>query len=76
MIMFVACDACKHIHDELIDGWIPACDAFPRGIPKIGFMETKDQKIKEPCNNGVSFELGNENMAKAVFGKEYKKLLS
>lgn len=75
MVCVVACDACKHIHRELIDGWKAGCDAFPDGIP-MGFMRTKDQKINELCNNGIGFELGDEDMAEAVFGKDYKNAIS
>ena len=48
------CDRCKYSHNELLDGWKPACDAFPDGIP-VSMLHVKVEELPE-CNNGIKFE--------------------
>ena len=55
MICLHPCDECIHIHEKLVDGWKPACDAFPEGIPDSVY-EINVTKLKE-CNNGIKYEL-------------------
>ena len=50
------CDKCKHEYNQLFDGWKPACDAFPDGIPGDLYFEIEPTDKKE-CNNGIGFEL-------------------
>ncbi len=54
MIGFDVCAFCKHRRDEMKDGWISTCDAFPDGKP-LDFDYSRVKKIKE-CNNGIGFE--------------------
>lgn len=54
MIVFLACDECRNQLPELIDGWKPACKAFPESIPdKI--LRLNPKKLPE-CANGYKFE--------------------
>lgn len=57
MIYISDCCECKYQRDELLDGWIPCCDAFPDGIP-LNFKFGKAKELKE-CNNGIGFEKKN-----------------
>lgn len=50
-----SCGYCKHILPD-IDGWIPACEAFPEGIPDEILFYADVTKLPE-CNNGIKFEL-------------------
>ncbi len=54
MICIVKCADCKYIRDN-IDGWLPACDAFPEGVPDD--FNYGDIKEGVPCNhqNGIGF---------------------
>ena len=54
MIMLSDCDKCIHEHEELLDGWNMACDAFPDGIPYE--LVFGDAEIRSECNNGIRFE--------------------
>ena len=45
------CDKCKHSRDN-IDGWLPACDAFPEGIP-ANFYGNDEGEI---CNGKIGYE--------------------
>ncbi len=49
-----SCDRCIHAHKELLNGWKPACDAFPDGIP-VSMLDVIPEKLPE-CNNGIRFE--------------------
>ncbi len=60
MICIDDCAYCKHNRDEMKDGWIPTCDAFPDGIPYEHITNNDVKNIKE-CNNGVGFEPEEEN---------------
>ena len=52
------CSFCKHQHDEMKDGWIPTCDAFPDGRP---FNLNKNNRTTvQECNNGIKFEFRDE----------------
>lgn len=53
------CDGCKHLREK-IDGWKPACDAFPAGIPNEHalYANRTDTPI---CNDGIGFESENDN---------------
>lgn len=73
MQYITACAACKH-QRELLNGWKTACDAFPDGIP-MDYSVPYD-KLKEPCNNGIGFEVEDEELARIVLGKHYEKLIS
>ena len=49
-----SCDNCTHQHEDLIDGWKTACDAFPDGIPsRFACLVEPKPKI---CNNGIGYE--------------------
>ena len=52
--MLSDCDKCIHEHEELLDGWNMACDAFPDGIPYE--LVFGDAEIRSECNNGIRFE--------------------
>lgn len=55
MVRVINCAVCKHNRDEMVDGWIPTCDAFPDGWPKgFDYMSTKEGK---ECANGIAFEV-------------------
>lgn len=47
------CDYCIYRHKELLNGWIPTCDAFSKGNP-INFIP--DRTGKAACNNGIGYE--------------------
>ena len=47
------CDACARMRNGLIDGWLPACEAFPDGIPG-DFMLSNDARVV--CGNEVGFK--------------------
>ena len=47
------CDRCARAHEELVDGWLVACDAYPDGIPTKFFLSGDDRTV---CNNGIGFE--------------------
>jgi hypothetical protein len=49
------CDNCAHCHSVLADGWKPACDAFPHGIPAELYLHTDPAELPE-CANGIRFE--------------------
>lgn len=49
-----ACDSCKHKRPK-VDGWKPACDAFPEGIPSKLIVYAKKEDLNE-CNNGIGYE--------------------
>lgn len=57
MVKLEICGWCKH-YTEMIDGWLPACKAFPEGLPHPKLFEPKEDV---ECNNGVGFEV-NEDM--------------
>lgn len=52
------CDGCKHLHEK-IDGWKPACDAFPDGIPNEHALYA-DREKTPVCNNGIGYESENK----------------
>ena len=45
------CDKCKN-KTELIDNWLPACRAFPNGIPLDFYGNPEGEK----CNNDIGYE--------------------
>ena len=49
------CDQCIHMRKDLLDGWNPACDAYPNGIPSHVILQTDVTKLKE-CRNGIKYE--------------------
>lgn len=57
MIYITPCKKCKN-WIGMVDGWLPACKAFPEGMP----YDFEDEKIPEmaECNNGYKYE-PNEN---------------
>ena len=59
MICLWECDSCIHARDEKVDGWIFACDAFPKGMP-MDFDMGRVREMKE-CNNGIGYEEKEEN---------------
>ena len=52
MIKGVKCLECEHLL-KTINGFIPTCKAFPKGIPDYIFW---NEANKEECNNGIGFE--------------------
>lgn len=52
MIRLSDCDNCKH--RKGMKGCLPACDAFPEGIP-YEFDDSKVIELKE-CKNGIGYE--------------------
>ena len=62
MICLSICDKCKHEHEELYDGWMIACDAFPKGhIPReITKYANEGDDIIKNCANGIGFEPKSE----------------
>ena len=49
-----SCDKCKNRLPGLVDGWEPACTAYPDGIPSAYFCRVEPKpKI---CNNGIGYE--------------------
>ena len=51
------CTFCIHQHEELKEGWIPCCDAYPDGIP-FGLDKAKiDLKIREKVNKNPDGKL-------------------
>lgn len=50
MVCIALCDYCKH-YTEMIDGWKPACEAYPDGIKKDFYGSHKE------CANGIAFEM-------------------
>jgi hypothetical protein len=56
MIMIdVRCDNCVHCHSDLVDGWKPACDAFPDGTPAEYRLYIDPAELPE-CADGIGFE--------------------
>jgi hypothetical protein len=51
------CEGCVHFHDELLDGWKMACDAFPdgAGIP-LDYVFRIDPAELPECADGIGFE--------------------
>ena len=62
MICIDDCATCVHNRLTKIDGWKPACDAFPEGIP-LGFPTGNAKNLKE-CNNGIGYEPKNQERVK------------
>lgn len=56
MVKLDICAWCKH-YNGLIDGWLPACKAFPEGLPSPKIFDPKEDV---ECNNGVRFEVNEE----------------
>ncbi len=71
-IHFGVCDACDRVHKKLIDGWLPACDAFPNGWP-LGWTK-KENKLDDPCNNGIGFQAGSDFMGEFIFREQWPKI--
>lgn len=64
-----SCGYCKHILPKK-DGWIPACEAFPDGIPdKIVF--SADVTVFPECNNGMKFELDDNKKVSSDIEKRF-----
>lgn len=57
MICITACATCVHNREELKDGWIPTCDAYPDGVP-LDDSEFPERRGTEICNpeNGIGYE--------------------
>ncbi|MDR1328604.1 MAG: glutamyl-tRNA amidotransferase [Oscillospiraceae bacterium] len=49
------CDSCANCHSELLDGWKPACEAFPDGIPADFYLRIDPAELPE-CADGIGFE--------------------
>lgn len=55
VIIDARCDSCVHCHPNLVDGWKPACDAFPDGTPAKYRLHIDPAELPE-CANGIGFE--------------------
>jgi len=67
-----ACNACNRVHENLIDGWRVACDAFPNGRPWD--WSKGMNKLNEPCNNGIGFQAGRDFLGEFVFREQWPKI--
>lgn len=54
MVPITYCGRCENILDYKIDGYIPACKAFPEGIPR--YLLKEDVRNIEECNNGFKYK--------------------
>ena len=61
------CDKCKHRFEELADGWKPACEAFPDGIPNKFFLSRNGIRLncRNVINNGIKYE-PKENLEELI----------
>jgi hypothetical protein len=55
VLLAVRCDECVHCRRELVDGWKPACDAFPNGTP-TSYLFLLDPAELPECADGIRFE--------------------
>lgn len=56
MVKLDICAWCRH-YNGLLDGWLPACKAFPNGFPSPKIF---DPKAGVECNEGVCFEVNEK----------------
>ena len=68
MMILDPCSYCIHKREELIDGWLLACEAFPDGIP------TNDNPLRHTfCNGEIGFQIPESRVEEFLSINSYLK---